>query len=413
MSELINNREERQKILKELIRRLHDGATVEDVKAQFKELMDGISGTELSQMEHALIKEGMPVEEVKRLCDVHIQVFRESLDENPRPESIPGHPVNTFIRENRALENLIANTQPILKEITEAQDGADISGPLAEWREKNKQLMEIITHFVRQENVLFPYLEKRGITGPSTVMWGFHDDIRVALKKVRALLEEAEPVATPQLKEKIQELVQPMFQTIKDLFYKEENIMYPTALEVLSEQDWAEIYAQSDEIGYALITPEKKWVPRAEGKDIEQEAVQVQGQIQLDHGVMTQKEIERMLNTLPLDITFVDAEDHVKFFTRGKERLFARTPAIIGRKVQYCHPQSSVHIVERIVNDFKEGRRDNADFWINMKGKLIYIRYFAVRDTDGTYLGTVEVTQDITEIQKITGEKRIDDEAKV
>lgn len=410
MSELINNREERQKILKELIQQLHDGKTVEDVKAQFKEMMDGIGGTELSLMEHTLMEEGMPVDEIKRLCDVHVQVFRESLDENIKPESTPGHPINTFIRENRALENLIANTQPILKQIAQAREGEDISALLAEWREKHQQLMEIIPHFSRQENILFPYLEKKGITGPATVMWGFHDDVRVALKKVRDLLDEAEPVADSLLKGKIDELAFPMFQTIKDLFYKEENIMYPTALEVLSEQDWMEIYAQSDELGYSLISPEGKWVPQAKGEDVEKEAIEVSGEIKLDHGVMTQKEIERMLNTLPLDITFVDAEDRVKFFSRGKERIFARTPAIIGRKVQYCHPQSSVHIVERIVTDFKEGHRDSADFWINMKGDLIYIRYFAVRDEDGKYMGTVEVTQNTTEIRNLKGEKRLDDE---
>lgn len=409
MSELINNREERQKILKDLIKQLHDGKSVEDVKDQFKKMMDGIGATELSAMEHKLIEEGMPVEEVKRLCDVHVQVFRESLDENVKPETIPGHPVNTFIRENRAIENTIANTQPILKEIAAAKAGEDISALLEEWRGKHNELMEIVTHFTRQENVLFPYLEKRGITGPSTVMWGIHDDIRVELKKVRKLLEEG-PAAGQELNLKIEELVLPMFHTIKELIYKEENIMYPTALEVMSEQDWVSVYKQSDEVGYSLIIPDKKWVPKAEGEDLQVQAEDVSGEIRLDHGVMTQKEIERMLNTLPIDITFVDANDQVKFFSRGKERIFNRAPAIIGRKVQYCHPQSSVHVVEKIVSDFKEGIRDNADFWINMGGKLIYIRYFAVRDQDGSYMGTVEVTQNVSDIQGLEGEKRIDDE---
>ena len=410
MSELINNREERQKILKDLIQRLHDGQTVEDVKADFNKMMDGVGPTELSAMEHKLIEEGMPVEEVKRLCDVHVQVFRESLDENIKPETIPGHPLHTFVRENRAIENVIANTQPILNQITEAEEGQDIAEPLGQWQDKHKELLEVISHFSRLENVLFPYLEKRGITGPSTVMWGIHDDIRVDLKKVRALLEEAKPVASAQLNQKIVELVQPMFHTIKELFYKEENIMFPTAMEVLSEQEWVEIYNQSDEMGYTLIKPEKQWVPKSEGEDPQGNAVDVSGEIRLDHGVMTQKEIERMLNTLPLDITFVDAQDRVKFFSRGKERIFERAPAIIGRQVQYCHPQSSVHVVEKIVKDFKDGSRDNADFWIKMGPNFIYIRYFAVRDKDGEYLGTVEVTQNINEIRSLEGEKRIDDE---
>lgn len=410
MSELINNREERQKILKELIQQLHDGKTVAEVKDQFKKLMDGIGSTELSEMEHKLIEEGMPVEEVKRLCDVHVQVFRESLDENVKPETIPGHPVNTFIRENRAIENVIANTQPILRQIAETKGGADISALLEQWRAKHKDLMEVITHFTRQENVLFPFLEKRGITGPSSVMWGIHDDIRAGLKKVRDLIDKAETAAAPDLVQKIENLVQPLFHTIKELFYKEENIMYPTALEVLSEQDWAKIYRQSDEVGYTMIIPEKQWVPKAEGSDVLKEAAEVSGEIRLDYGVMTQEEIERMLITLPLDITFVDANDQVKFFSRGKERIFNRAPAIIGRKVQYCHPKSSVHVVEKIVADFKEGRRDNADFWIQMGGNFVYIRYFAVRDKAGKYMGTVEVTQDIKEIRSLEGEKRIDDE---
>jgi len=409
MSELINNREERQKILKELITQLHDGKTVEDVKAQFAELLDSIGPTELSEMEQKLIQEGMPVEEVKRLCDVHVQVFRESLDENIKPESTPGHPVHTFIMENRAIENVIANTQPILKEIQAKQEGEDITSLLKQWQKHQDDLEKIVTHFSRKENVLFPYLEKRGVSGPSTVMWGIHDDIRVELKKVRKLIEETEPVASAQLNGSIQELVQPLFHTTKELIYKEENIMYPTALEVLSEQDWASIYHQSDEIGYTLITPGRQWSPRAEEKDVA-EAQEVSGGIRLDHGVMTQQEIERMLNTLPVDITFVDANDQVKFFSRGKERIFERAPAIIGRKVQHCHPQSSVHVVEKIVSDFKEGRRDNADFWIRMGENFIYIRYFAVRDKDGKYMGTVEVTQNIEEIRSLEGEKRIDDE---
>lgn len=407
MSELINNREERQRILKELIRRLHEGGSVEEVKAQFKQLMDGISAAELSAMEQKLIEEGMPVEEVKRLCDVHVQVFRESLDENVKPETIPGHPVHTFIRENRAVENVIANTQPILEEIARAGEGEDIGALWQQWRDMHAQLRAIETRFSRKENVLFPYLEKRGITGPSSVMWGIHDDIRRELKKVQAFLDEAEPVGGAEVQRTIREVVQPLFHTIKELIYKEENIMFPTALQLLSEQDWAEIYRQSDEIGYTLITLQKQWRPRAAGQDIKEEAADVPGQIRLDHGVLTQKEIERMLNTLPFDITFVDAADQVKFFTRGKERIFQRSPAIIGRKVQFCHPQSSVKVVEKILADFKAGRRDSADFWINMQGKMIYIRYFAVRDGDGTYLGTVEVTQDITGIRRLEGEKRI------
>lgn len=411
MSELINNREERQRILKELIRELHDGKTVDQVKERFKTLLDSIGPTELSAVEQKLIQEGMPGEEVKRLCDVHVQVFRESLDEQVKPETTPGHPVHTFILENRAIENVIAHIQDIIKELRLRGVGEDVNELLGRWRKYHTDLLDIIKHFSRKENILFPYLEKQGISGPSTVMWAIHDEIRVELKKTKQLLEESPSHLTSDFLDALDKLVEPMHHRIKELFYKEENIMFPTALEVLSEAEWVEICNQSDDIGYALITPQKKWLPRGDGdEEVKEKALAVEGGLGLDTGVLTQLEIEGMLNTLPLDITFVDANDQVKYFSRGSQRIFERTPAIIGRKVQFCHPQSSVHVVEKIVSDFKSGKRDNADFWINMGGRMIYIRYFAVRDKEGQYMGCLEVTQNVTEIRALEGEKRIYDD---
>lgn len=130
-------------------------------------------------------------------------------------------------------------------------------------------------------------------------------------------------------------------------------------------------------------------------------------QVVFETGEFSTKELEAVLNTLPVDITFVDREDRVRYFSQSKERIFPRTKAVIGRKVQQCHPQKSLHVVEEILNDFKENKREEAGFWINMGGRLIYIRYFAVRDKAEKYLGCLEVTQDITDIKKIEGEKRL------
>jgi len=132
--------------------------------------------------------------------------------------------------------------------------------------------------------------------------------------------------------------------------------------------------------------------------------------IDLDTGELNQREIKAIMNTLPIDVTFVDKDDTVRHFNRPEERIFPRTKSVIGRRVQMCHPQKSLHVVNRILQDFREGKRDVAEFWINVKGRLIYIRYFAVRDRNGEYLGTLEVTQDITEIKKIEGEKRLLDD---
>lgn len=132
-----------------------------------------------------------------------------------------------------------------------------------------------------------------------------------------------------------------------------------------------------------------------------------EGQIVLDTGSFFKEELEALLNTLPVDITFVGKEDSVRYFSKAKERIFPRTKAIIGRKVQQCHPPESIHVVNKILDDFRNGHRDVAEFWIHSKGRLIYIRYFAVRDKNGDYLGCLEVTQDITDIKKIEGEKRL------
>ena len=132
-----------------------------------------------------------------------------------------------------------------------------------------------------------------------------------------------------------------------------------------------------------------------------------EGVLQFETGSLSKEEIEAILNALPVDISFVDANDAVKYFNKAEKRIFVRTKAVIGRKVQLCHPQKSVHIVNKILETFKTGKKDMAEFWIAMDNRLIHIRYFAVRDKDGKYLGTMEVTQDLTDIKKIEGQKRL------
>lgn len=408
MSELINNREHRQQMLKEMIMDLHAGKSVDSVKERFKELLEHVGATEISEMEQALIAEGMPAEEIKRLCDVHTAVFKDALDTQPPQEMQEGHPVHTFRLENRALTNVIVDIEGIVKQIAEEATGESVTSLLDSWRRQHEKLLSIEKHFSRKENILFPYLEKNGITGPPTVMWSLHDDIRAELKKITALLRESEPLADKRLTRNIADLVLPTLNTIKELFYKEENILFPMCLETFSPDEWQEIYDQQDEIGYALVEPSQGW--KASGSGTAAKETAGAGFIRLDTGVFTQKQLKNLLKALPFDITFVDKDDVVRYFSAGKERIFARTPAIIGRKVQFCHPPDSVHVVEKIVDDFKNNRRESADFWIQMQGMFVYIRYFPVRDENGEYLGVVEVTQDINHIRTIGGEKRILDE---
>lgn len=395
MSENINNREYRKNVIKQVIRELHEGKTVEEVKHKFEEAFAGVSASEISEAEQALINEGLPVSEVQRLCDVHSAVFKGSIEEIHRetdPMKIPGHPANVLYLENRRLERIIEEKiKPYLEKGKESLEA--IQNGLEE-------LSVIDIHYSKKENLLFPYMEKYGITAPPKVMWGVDDEIRDDLKTLKSDLSYG--VFNDELKKGVEELIN----RINEMIFKEESIMLPMLLDIMTQDEWKKVADDSSEIGN-IIDFVPVWNPDKEAKKEHKEDIKEPGAIILPTGVFNTEELTHMLNTLPIDITFVGSDDKVKYFSQSSERIFARTKTIIGRNVSNCHPPASVHIVEGIVEDFKSGKKDHEDFWIKMGDKYVYIRYFAVRDQEGKYLGVVEVSQDIKPIQEISGEKRL------
>ncbi|MGD1986580.1 MAG: PAS domain-containing protein, partial [Desulfobacterales bacterium] len=312
----------------------------------------------------------------------------------------------TFMKENRASEKIMSETSMLLGRIghppkPEAfNENSPALGALID------RLSEIDTHYTRKENQLFPMLEAHHFTGPSQVMWSIHDDIRAGLKQAREALAKSDPEgAIAPLKEAIQ--------AIRDMIYKEEHILYPASLDMLSDQEWFKVKEGETDIGFAWVVPDTGWpediIQEAEGAPPEPEAVveDVAGALGLDTGRMTLEQINLMLTHLPVDLTFVDENDRVAYYSEGPERIFPRSPAIIGREVRNCHPPKSVHLVNQILDAFKSGSRDTAEFWIELGGKFIYIRYFAVRDAGGYYKGCLEVSQDLTRIRKLEGQNRL------
>jgi len=391
MSKEINNSVYRQKIIGDLIKQLHDGVEFEIVKQQFEEAFEGISSEEIAQAEQALINEGLPVEEVQRLCDVHAAVFKGSISDIHKttiPADIPGHPINILVLENKAIKK-------VLNQIMLHYEDQDL---LAKELEK---LTAIDLHYTKKETLIFPYLERYGITGPTKVMWGVDNEIKTDLKAMIKTLAKGETVAY--------EWIEHLISRIEEMIFKEESIMVPMLVDNLTDQDWLALANDNHELGFALIQYVPKWSPLTKTEDaIEPEIFQ--GEIQLGSGHLKIEELIGMLNSLPIDITFVDKDNNVKYFSQGSERVFARAKSIIGRKVINCHPPASVHIVENIIEDLRNERKDHEDFWINMKDKYVYIRYFAVRDENKEFLGVLEVTQDIKPIQALTGEKRLVDD---
>lgn len=403
MGEYINNRAKRQEILKRLIRQLHEGKTVEEVKGEFAALLRDVGAAEIAEIEQALIAEGLPETEIKRLCDVHVAVFRESLDTQVKPEAVPGHPVHTFRAENTAAARVL----DVLQEALNALQATPGQAQLQQARERLQKLREYEKHYLRKENILFPFLERHGFSGPSSVMWAIHDDVRAGWKALDTLLAAGPGDDPAAFNARLDELFQPLNTAIREMFYKEENILFPTSLEKLSEDEWVAIRAQEPEIGYCYVEPGDQWPPTTVAEAAAPTPSPAEGLLHLDTGALTAQEVNLLLKLLPVDVTYVDEDDTVRYFSQTSERIFPRSPAIIGRKVQQCHPPASVHRVQRILDDFRTGRRDVAEFWIQMQGKFIHIRYFAVRDEKGEYQGTLEVSQDVTHIRALEGERRL------
>jgi len=400
-----SNKQKKKEIMKDIIRKLHQGLTIEEAKERFEKEIGTASSTEIAEIEQALIDEGLSPEEIKKFCNVHALLFQSALEKSIIKETSPSHPVYLFKLENREIEKIVNSLKKQKEEREE-----ELSRTKRKLNDLLNELKGIEIHYARKELVLFPFLEKQGFTGPSKVMWGKDNEVRDLLKKAISSVEEIKDIKD--LEPYSKNSLDPLIEEVTGMIFKEENILFPTCLEKLSANDWVEILRESEEVGYVLVKKPKE--TEALVKDLKsallEEPVFEDNEISLPTGKLRLKELMSVLNTLPVDITFVDNEDKVRYFSDNKERIFLRTKSVIGIKVQNCHPPQSLETVEEILNSFKEGKRDIVDFWINQEGKFVYIRYFAVRGEGGSYLGTLEVSQDLTEIKKLEGEKRLDAE---
>ncbi|MFH1624014.1 MAG: DUF438 domain-containing protein [Pseudomonadota bacterium] len=400
------NKPAKKEIMKDIILKLHAGLSVEEAKERFETEVGNISSTEIADIEQTLINEGLSPEEIKKFCNVHALIFQSALQKAASEETSPSHPVYLFKLENREIEKLTNS----LKETIEKGEGGELPSLKERARDLLLKLRGVEAHYERKEQLLFPFLEKQGFMGPSKVMWGKDNEIRDLLKTALAEIEGVNK--QEEFDAYAKKALEPLIEEVEGMIFKEENILFPTSLEKLEPGDWVEILSESNDIGYVFI--EKPAETEVLIRDLKaallEEPVFQDGAIAMPTGTVRLNELMYLLNTLPVDLTFVDRDDTVRYFTEGRDRIFHRTRSVIGRKVQNCHPPQSVDAVEKILGLFKEGRKDVSDFWINYEGRFVYIRYFAVRDKDGLYLGTVEVTQDITGIKKLEGERRLLDE---
>lgn len=393
----------KKEVMKDIILKLHQGLSADEAKERFEKEVGNITSTEIADIEQSLINEGLSPEEIKKFCNVHALIFQSALEKSASEETFPSHPVYLFKLENREIEKLTG----LLKDTLEKKDEYELSSFKELLKERLLKLKGVETHYERKEQLLFPFLEKQGFTGPSKVMWGKDNEVRDLLKK--ALTELDSISERKEIERYASQALDPLVEEIEGMIFKEENILFPICLEKLNPGDWVEILRESDDIGYVFIEKpaETEVLMNNLQTALLEEPVIQDSTISMPTGTIQLNELMCLLNTLPVDLTFIDKEDTVRYFSESKARIFRRTRSVIGRKVQNCHPPQSVDVVEKILTSFKEGKKDSFDFWLNFQGRLVYIRYFAMRDKDGQYLGTVEVTQDITEIKKLEGERRL------
>ena len=279
-----------------------------------------------------------------------------------------GHPIRTYLQEAELIQNL-------LEEMMQTDPQVDYQ----KFYNLFNHLSTIEKRFQRKENQLFPFLEQKGWTNPSQNMWSFHDTIRDMFRLVRKNLEDKELAKAAENMTYIEE-------NLLRLLSVEYNILFARSLEILSEEGYIHP-SQDTTLRTDVVFDEKAQ--------------------HFDEGYMTVEQVNLLLKTLPIDITFVDEHDKVIFYNRGEERVFPRSAGIIGREVKFCHPPKSVGTVLKIVEAFRNGTQNEANFWLNFRGRLIYVRYFAVRDAQKNYKGVIEMSQDITDIKTIEGERRL------
>jgi len=404
MSELIDNSKDRKSKLKALILKLHDGENPDKVRQDLMNSLDGVPYGEVVEVEQELIAEGLPEEEILKLCDIHSAVMHGNVDLSEAADIPSGHPLDIFIQENKELKKVTAQVGNLLKAIENNAD-ADMSNYKPLLLEKFNLLLDADKHYQRKEYLVFPYLEQKGITGPPQVMWGKHDQIRELLKGSIEILRTPD-ISREELLATAEMIMTPAIIAVDEMVIKEEEILFPMSMDNLTDADWYHINNQTLEIGYCIYDPQVEWKP--EGIDTATIDAETTGSgVQLPTGSFQADELMKVLNTLPVDITFVDKNDKVKYFSQNADRIFTRSRAIINRDVRHCHPPSSVHIVEKILEDFKSGKESYAPFWIQMGPKLVHIAYHALKDDNGDYMGTLEVSQDLTGYRALEGEQRI------
>ena len=405
MSELIDNNEKRVEELLAFSLGMMSGEDGRVLLEKYKEAIEHVTPHDMLKLEDKQMQMGIKPAAIKKDVDKVINIFFNKLQEYSWEKPEEGTFLYYLMLENSAYKFKLNEVKKILKSY-KGRQVSDFDQLKDDLLSRFEEFAKFEPHYVKKENILFPFLEKKWSSyRPLTVMWSLHDDIRKKLKLIIQILKSDHSTWADLNKE-----IGAYYFLVFGMIQKENLIIYPVASETVSDEEWEEMHNQSFEYPFPFIeSPAKPKDIKEPVQENQTENIQIDGHLKLksETGELNPEQILLLLNNLPVDITFVDENDKVRFFSRPKERFFPRSPAIIGRAVQNCHPPESVHIVEEIVAAFRNGEKDNAKFWLELKGKFILIQYFALRNDKNEYKGVIEVSQDVTDIRALKGEQRL------
>ena len=378
--------QERIDLLKDLLERLNKGEALDAVRADFVRKFQDVEASEIMKAEQQMIKEGMPVTEVQKLCDVHAALFhgnirqeRERMAEKYVKEV--GHPLYTFTKENEALK-------VVLDEAREALSRHEVDRKLL------GRVRELAIHYAKKGDLLYPHLKVRyGISGPSDVMWTVDDEIRDELAALSRKLQDENPESVLQGEKELQRF-EAVLTRAEEMIYKEEKILFPNCALNFTRDEWIRIYHDSKDYAPCFGVENVVWTEAETAVDKMREATPGDQKIVMAGGHMTVAQLTAMLNTIPMEITFVDDQNINRFFNEGPKD-FKRPKMAIDREVFSCHPPKIEAKVRMILNEFRAGTLDKVPVWMEKNGKTMLVTYMAVRDHDGNYIGTLELVQDM------------------
>ena len=378
--------------IKSYLQRLNNGETLESVQADFVRKCKDVDPSAIMQAEQELLREGTSIEELQRLCDVHSALFHGSATDAQKLHSkdiqdqrlsataaliqISGHPLQTFTLENAALEKLIARAKQVL------ENGTIDDGSLNELR-------QIAIHYAKKGDLLYPHLKVQyGISGPSAVMWTVDDEIR---DELNALAKQKDQKETDAWKQRLNAVLTRM----EEMIYKESNILFPNCALNFSEEEWYHIYRDAKDYAECFGIRGDSWeaaeahltdtASTADTMSAERAFTGSETRIHLPSGSLTLSQLTAMLNTIPLEITFVDIDNVNRYFNEGP-KVFKRPGMALGREVFTCHPPKIEERVRRIIEEFRAGNLDQVPVWIDKNGRTFLVTYYAVRDKTNNIL---------------------------